>query len=174
MRHAAMGIALVTLLTGCGTAILAPDPPTDVFALEGKSSGTVHLYYTSGSNVDEIRVYQGRERSRLSLASEGIEPTSATTITGLENGTTYYFALTAVRYDSESGLSEAVSARPVPHPCWDKMQEQDTPEEIDPYDSSDYHSHTWWYWSRGWSITFTWGTYVAWCDISTYSFEPIP
>jgi hypothetical protein len=46
-------------------------------------------------------------------------------------------------------------------------------EEVDRYDSSDYHSHTYWYWSRGYSKTFTWGSIVGACEISTYTFAPI-
>ncbi len=48
------------------------------------------------------------------------------------------------------------------------------PEEVDRYDSDNYHSETWWYWSRGQSFTFTWGGNVrGGCDDSTYTFTPI-
>ena len=47
-------------------------------------------------------------------------------------------------------------------------------EEINKYDSEDYHSWTFWYWCEGFSITFTWGKYVdGCCEISTYTFSPI-
>jgi hypothetical protein len=46
-------------------------------------------------------------------------------------------------------------------------------EEINRYDSGDYHSHTYWYWSRGFSRTFTWGENVVNCEISDYTFSPI-
>lgn len=47
------------------------------------------------------------------------------------------------------------------------------PEEIQRYDASNYHSHTYWYWSMGFSRTFTWGENVYNCDVSDYTFEPI-
>lgn len=47
------------------------------------------------------------------------------------------------------------------------------PEEIRKYDSGDYHSHTWWYWSRGFSRNFTWSKDIS-CEQSDYTFTPIP
>jgi len=46
------------------------------------------------------------------------------------------------------------------------------PEEVNRYDSSDYHSVDWWYWSQGICYTFTWGSLVGSCEISTYTFDP--
>ena len=46
-------------------------------------------------------------------------------------------------------------------------------EEINKYDSGDYHSHSYWYWSIGFSRTFTWGGPVEGCEISDYTFSPI-
>ena len=47
------------------------------------------------------------------------------------------------------------------------------PEEIEKYDSGDYHNHTYWYWCKGFSKTFIWGSYVDDCEQSTYTFSPI-
>ena len=47
------------------------------------------------------------------------------------------------------------------------------PEEINKYDSEDYHSWTFWYWCQGFSRTFTWGINVWNCETSTYTFSPI-
>jgi len=47
------------------------------------------------------------------------------------------------------------------------------PEEIITYDSGGYHSHQWWYWSRGQEFTFTYGSNVDGCEFSQYSFSPI-
>ena len=48
------------------------------------------------------------------------------------------------------------------------------PEEINTYSSSDYSSETWWYWSKGISYTFKWGSLIDGdCDMSTYTFDPI-
>ena len=62
--------------------------------------------------------------------------------------------------------------------CDDEMEEviadHGDPEEINKYDSEDYHSWTFWYWCKGFSVTFTWGTYVdECCEVSTYTFSPI-
>lgn len=47
------------------------------------------------------------------------------------------------------------------------------PEETSIYDSGDYASEDWWYWSRGVEFTFTWGNYTTGCDFSVYEFSPI-
>ena len=47
------------------------------------------------------------------------------------------------------------------------------PEEIQRYDSGDYHSHTYWYWCSGYSKTFNWGEVFENCETSTYTFSPI-
>ena len=52
-------------------------------------------------------------------------------------------------------------------------QSRGNPEEVFTYDSSDYHSVDWWYWSQGICYTFTWGSIVGDCEISTYTFTPI-
>lgn len=44
------------------------------------------------------------------------------------------------------------------------------PEEVKTYNSGDYSSTDWWYWSKGISYTFT---YNQSCSISTYEFKPI-
>ncbi len=47
-------------------------------------------------------------------------------------------------------------------------------EEKSTYSSEGYYSETWWYWSKGVSYTFTWGSSVKGaCDMSTYTFDPI-
>lgn len=48
-------------------------------------------------------------------------------------------------------------------------------EEKQTYSSSDYYSETWWYWTKGISYTFAWGSSVkGGCEVSKYTFEPIP
>ncbi len=47
-------------------------------------------------------------------------------------------------------------------------------EERSSYSSTGYFSETWWYWSKGLSFTFTWGSTVTGaCDMSKYEFDPI-
>jgi hypothetical protein len=49
------------------------------------------------------------------------------------------------------------------------------PEEINTYDTSDYHSEDWWYWTKGFEYTFKWGRHVEHaCETSRYNFTPIP
>jgi len=61
--------------------------------------------------------------------------------------------------------------------CDSKMEEYrndwGTPEEINKYDSDGYHSWDYWYWSDGRQVSFTWGTDMEGCDVSTYTFSPI-
>ncbi|MEE8578062.1 MAG: hypothetical protein V3T31_12475 [candidate division Zixibacteria bacterium] len=61
--------------------------------------------------------------------------------------------------------------------CDDKMAETRTsngePEEVQTYDSGDYHSVSWWYWSQGVNYDFTWGENVDGCEVSRYTFDPI-
>jgi hypothetical protein len=61
--------------------------------------------------------------------------------------------------------------------CDSKMEEvranRGEPEEVNRYDASDYHSVDWWYWSQGICYTFTWGSLVGGCEVSTYTFTPI-
>lgn len=48
-----------------------------------------------------------------------------------------------------------------------------TAEEVTTYDSKDYHNVDWWYWSKGFQYSFTWGSNIDGCDMSKYTFEPI-
>ena len=47
------------------------------------------------------------------------------------------------------------------------------PDEIDKYDSGGYYTWTFWYWSEGFSMTFTWGTNIDGCKTSKNTFSPI-
>lgn len=49
-----------------------------------------------------------------------------------------------------------------------------SPEEVTTYSTRDYATATWWYWSRGFSYTFTWGPAVGTCKVALYTFTPIP
>ena len=46
------------------------------------------------------------------------------------------------------------------------------PEEISSYNSGDYSSEDWWYWSKGIEFTFTQSSGEP-CEKSTYTFSPI-
>jgi hypothetical protein len=48
------------------------------------------------------------------------------------------------------------------------------PEEVTRYDADGYHSHSYWWWARGFERTFTWGSNVeGGCETSDYHFSPI-
>jgi hypothetical protein len=55
----------------------------------------------------------------------------------------------------------------------DLVKQMGNPEEVKRYDSGDYHSWTYWYWTRGFSRTFTWGGAAGECSTSDYTFSPI-
>lgn len=63
------------------------------------------------------------------------------------------------------------------HICGDAMhnvtREYGDPEEIKKYDSGDYHSYDYWYWSQGVKYGFTWGSFVDGCEVDRYLFTPI-
>ncbi len=44
--------------------------------------------------------------------------------------------------------------------------------DIDPAESGSYHSHTYWYFSRGFAATFTCGDNVDGCELDTITFCP--
>ena len=61
--------------------------------------------------------------------------------------------------------------------CDDQMAEtrtnHGTAEEVNSYNSGDYHNVDWWYWSKGFQKSFTWGENIKGCEVSTYTFDPI-
>lgn len=56
-------------------------------------------------------------------------------------------------------------------PMDDTRSSNGVAEEVQNFSSDGYNSETWWYWTKGISYTFTWGTSA--CKVSTYTFSPI-
>lgn len=46
-------------------------------------------------------------------------------------------------------------------------------EDVNTYDSPDYHSHDFWYWCKGTQHSFTWGNNVDGCEVSKHTFSPV-
>ncbi len=59
------------------------------------------------------------------------------------------------------------------HEIGSLVNERGEAEEINAYDSDNYHSHSYWYWSQGYEKSFKWGEYSDGCETSEYTFEPI-
>ena len=61
--------------------------------------------------------------------------------------------------------------------CTDQMAEtklkHGVAEEVNSYHSEGYHNIDWWYWSRGFQYSFTWGDNVKGCQVSVFTFSPI-
>lgn len=59
------------------------------------------------------------------------------------------------------------------NPMKDVTRKYGKPEEIEKYDTDRYHSHDYWYWSKGIKYGFTWATYIDGCEVDRYTFTPI-
>lgn len=125
MRSAA-AILAVGLLAACGSSSSNPPPPpsvpaapADVVATPG--DGQVTVSWTASSGATSYNVYSSTSAS-VSKAS-GTKATGASSggaITGLANGTAWYFVVTAVNASGESAESSPVAtATPTGPPSHD-------------------------------------------------------
>ncbi|MFA5941569.1 MAG: fibronectin type III domain-containing protein [Sinimarinibacterium sp.] len=87
----------------------APPAPTNLTATAGDSQVT--LNWTASTGASSYNVYQGTSAGGETLAATGITGTSRT-VTGLTNGTTYFFKVAAVNPTGVSALSNGASATP--------------------------------------------------------------
>ena len=94
-------------------SITIPSPPTNLTAVAG--NGQVALTWNTSSGAQSYNIYE-------STVSGGpynsVGPTSnlSYTVTGLTNGTTYYFVVTAVNSAGQSNYSNQASAAPTTAP----------------------------------------------------------
>lgn len=178
-----MMVLAALALAGCANDLTNPGalegdpfgPPTNFSAVPG--NGVAYLHWDAPNSAASVRVHRGTESGALTHVRT-VPADKGTTVDGLTNGVTYYFAVDSVHADGHvSERTREDSARPVLHECKDRMDEvtaaRGSPEEVNTYTSGGYQSHDWWYWSQGYEVTFTWGTYVTGCEVSVYTFDPI-
>ncbi|MEI6205721.1 MAG: fibronectin type III domain-containing protein [Desulfuromonadales bacterium] len=117
---AAIGLSIMMLaFTGCGsggggvvntiTALLAQ--PANLTATSGDSQ--VSLSWTAVSGATSYNVYYGTTAGVTTTTGTKLANTATPqVITGLTNGTVYYFAVTSVNSAGESVITNVVSATP--------------------------------------------------------------
>jgi fibronectin type 3 domain-containing protein len=90
-----------------------PTAPTGLAATAGDNQAT--LTWTASSGADSYNIYEGTApgAENATPVATGITSTSST-ITGLSNGTPYYFKVAAVNASGTSSLSAEASATPEP------------------------------------------------------------
>ncbi len=90
--------------------IQVPSPPTGFVATPGNAQ--VGLTWTASSGATSYHVKRATVNGEP-YTQVGAPTTNSHTDTGLTNGTTYYYVVTAVNSAGESGNSTQVSAKPV-------------------------------------------------------------
>ena len=101
--------------------VTRPDPATGLTATPGDSQVTLSWAAPAsdgGAPISDYNVYQGTSPGSETGAPVGGSPvtTTSTTVTGLANGTTYYFNVAAVNGVGQGPASAEVSATPAAMP----------------------------------------------------------
>lgn len=100
----------VALTNGPATPPVIPAAPVSVSATAGE--GQVMLTWSPVVGADGYNVYQGTASGEANTAVRTGVASTSVVITGLTNGTTYYFKIAAVNTAGASPLSNEVSATP--------------------------------------------------------------
>lgn len=88
----------------------APDAPTEVTVTP--NDGQVTLNWSSVLDATSYKVYQGTSPGIYDAAPVATVNGTTTTVTGLTNGTTYYFTVRSSNEHGDSTASNEVSAKP--------------------------------------------------------------
>lgn len=94
----------------------APGAPANLIGTTGDTQ--VQLAWSGSSDATSYNIYFGTTPG-ITIGGAGVTQISGVTstthtVTGLTNGTTYYYAVTSVGAGGESSLSREVSVRPLP------------------------------------------------------------
>ncbi len=103
------GANLLATLSGGTTAPTAPAAPTGLKAAAGAAQ--VALTWTGSTGATSYNLYRSTTSGSETLYKTGLTTTSYTD-TGLTNGVTYFYKVTAVNSVGESGKSTEASATP--------------------------------------------------------------
>ena len=102
-------------MTG-GVFGLAPDPPTGGSASSGANGQSVLTWSApvndGGGTISDYLVRYSTDNSTWSIFADGTSSSTGATVTGLTNGTLYYFQVAAVNAYGTSGYSTSFSGTP--------------------------------------------------------------
>ena len=112
-------ILLIVLMTGVGvvvtglTQLTPPATPTGLHAAIGHTQNAVLWNANTGEDLTAYHVYGGTSPNPTDLLAIVNAPATSYLHTGLDNGTTYYYRITAVNaMDNESPPTTDVTATP--------------------------------------------------------------
>jgi hypothetical protein len=93
----------------------APAAPTGLSATAGNTQATLSWTAGSngGSNITDYLIEYSTDNSTWTTFSDGTSTSTTATITGLTNGTLYYFRVSAINAVNTSSASTVVSTTPV-------------------------------------------------------------
>ena len=93
----------------------APAAPTGLAATAGNTQATLSWTAASngGSNITDYLIEYSTDNSTWTTFTDGISAATSATVTGLTNGTLYYFRVSAINAVNTSAASSTASTTPV-------------------------------------------------------------